>query len=114
MQMEVIPGGYGSGRGTYMSLFIGICKGPHDDDLDWPFQQKIILETLDLTGGGQHASWTVVAGKDLKWMKCWQKPVDEDNDLRGAMEFISHTDLNCKKSRFLVDDTIYFRVSLGH
>ena len=105
----MFPGGTSHGKGTYMSLYIKICNGPHDDDINWPFQQIISLEVLDLTGGGQHDLKTIVPGDDPE---CWQKPVD--NLPRGYPKFIAHTDLNSKNCRFLVDDTICLRVRLAH
>ncbi len=112
LQLELDVDGYGVGKGTHMSLFFKICKGPHDDDLTWPCNQGIILEALDLTGGGQHASTTYEPG--VIGADSWQKPLHRNNKALGQLKLISHTVLCDKNCRFLVDDTLYIRVSLLH
>lgn len=41
MCLRVYLNGDGTGRGTHLSLFFVVMKGPHDALLRWPFNQKV-------------------------------------------------------------------------
>lgn len=44
MCLRVYLNGDGTGRGTHLSLFFVVMKGPNDALLRWPFNQKVGLE----------------------------------------------------------------------
>ncbi len=110
LQLKMYPGGKVTGKGTHISMFFKICEGPHDDDLTWPCNQGVILEALDLTGGGQHVS--SVFRPEKIGHDHLQKPEKGDNRGFGAPMFIAHTNLNHKNSSFVIDNTVYIRVRL--
>ena len=41
MCLRAYLNGDGTGRGTHLSLFFVLMKGPHDALLRWPFNQKV-------------------------------------------------------------------------
>jgi TNF receptor-associated factor 2 len=41
MCLRVYLNGDGTGRGTHLSLFFVVMKGPNDALLRWPFNQKV-------------------------------------------------------------------------
>lgn len=41
MCLRAYLNGDGTGRGTHLSLFFVLMKGPHDALLHWPFNQKV-------------------------------------------------------------------------
>lgn len=41
MCLRIYLNGDGTGRGTHLSLFFVVMKGPHDALLRWPFNQKV-------------------------------------------------------------------------
>lgn len=43
MCLRVYLNGDGTGRGTHLSLFFVVMKGPNDALLRWPFNQKVGL-----------------------------------------------------------------------
>ena len=45
MCIVVFANGLGSGKGTHLSLLIGIMRGEYDDQLQWPFRGKVIIQT---------------------------------------------------------------------
>ncbi|KAG8141907.1 hypothetical protein E2320_006569 [Naja naja] len=47
MCLRIYLNGDGTGRGTHLSLFFVVMKGPNDSLLRWPFNQKVTLMLLD-------------------------------------------------------------------
>ncbi len=47
MRMRVFPFGEKDARGTHLSAYINIMKGPYDPILPWPFRRCIVLTCLD-------------------------------------------------------------------
>lgn len=43
MCLRIYLNGDGTGRGTHLSLFFVVMKGPNDALLRWPFNQKVGL-----------------------------------------------------------------------
>lgn len=48
MCLRVYLNGDGTGRGTHLSLFFVVMKGPNDALLRWPFNQKVGVEQSPL------------------------------------------------------------------
>ena len=46
MCLEVHPNGDGDGKGTRVSVYTCLMKGPFDDHLKWPFGGKIIIQIV--------------------------------------------------------------------
>lgn len=63
MCLRIYLNGDGTGRGTHLSLFFVVMKGPNDPLLRWPFNQKVGpwgpkgggKRLLGLQKGGEHA-----------------------------------------------------------
>nr|XP_056700653.1 TNF receptor-associated factor 2-like [Euleptes europaea] len=47
--VRMYPDGDGIGKGSHLSLFLALAKGPYDDVLPWPFRQKVTFLLLDPT-----------------------------------------------------------------
>ena len=48
MMLKVHPNGFKSSRGYQMSVFIHLRRGEFDDQLQWPFNGEITIETFNL------------------------------------------------------------------
>ena len=44
MCIKIAANGFGSGKGTHLSLFVGITRGEYDDKVQWPFQEKLTIQ----------------------------------------------------------------------
>ena len=51
MCARVYLNGDGLGKGTHLSLFFVVMRGPYDALLPWPFEQKVTLVLLNQTQG---------------------------------------------------------------
>ena len=114
MCVEVVANGYGDGigNGTHVSVFADLMKGDNDDSLTWPFTGTVTFELLNQLEDKNHHKWTVTFPADSKVS---QRVVNGERAPvgRGYPQFISHTALDHQpaiNSRYLVDDSLTFRV----
>ena len=111
LQLQLYPNGHRKGKGTHLSLYIRVCKGPNDDSLTWPFHARLTFKVLDLTGNRAHETNLIEAGEigpDF-----WKRPSDGPNSGIGQSKFLAHVDVNKKGSCFVSDNTLYIGVYLG-
>ena len=113
MGFEVDVRGYDIGEGSHISVFISIEKGDYDADLNWPFLGDITVVLLNQLDDKNHHSVT------LKLTTVSDARVDsfygKVGIARGFPQYIPHSALDydpVKNTRYLKDDTLYFRVSV--
>ena len=106
MLCNISPNGYCDGEGTHLSVFTEVLEGRYDNQLHWPFLGTITFELLNQLGDDNHHRVVIVH--------------DADDDLRvgdivGYQEFLPHSSLGhnpATNTQYLLDDTLYFRVSV--
>ena len=54
MCLKVHASGYGSAKGTHVSVYAYLLKGDHDDTIRWPFTGDIVIEILNWKGDHSH------------------------------------------------------------
>ena len=104
--------GYGSGKGTHVSVFVTVMKGEHDDQLQWPFKGKIVVEMVNWREDKGHREVTF----DFSGIDIINRVTDE-NKVRGPrfgnQQFISHSSLPYNpttNTEYLQDDCLRLRV----
>jgi len=107
MQLNVVPGGYDTAKGVYLSVYLYLMEGPHDDKLLWPLTGKFAVTLLNqVSDTGHHsvinsvedANRIVSSLVDFNAEDVWDQP-----------RFIkTHTLLN---SQYLKNDSLFFEVS---
>ena len=114
MCLEVYPKGNGDGKGTHVSVFTYLMKGPFDDYLKWPFRGEITIQIVNQDGDHDHVEWTAPYNDDT--------PDDSAGRVTGNKEraggwgypqFLAHTDLGynaARKTQYLKDSIIIVRV----
>ena len=65
MSLKVYAGGYGSGKGTHVSMYAYLLKGDHDDTLRWPFTGDIVIDILNWKGDHTHHRKVLQCGDDV-------------------------------------------------
>ena len=103
MGVEVVANGDDEGEGTHVSVYVDMLEGKHDAKLKWPFAGNVTIQILNQLKDKNHYTLTLnetnmVVGEDWGWT-----------------EFITHSKLAydpVKKTQYLKDDTLYFRVSV--
>ena len=106
MRIRVDANGAGDGEGTHVSVYTESLEGRYDDQLHWPFLGTVTCELLNQLADDKHYS-------------CVSLYVT-DNDMqvgssRGCPKFLPHSCLShdpATNTQYLLDDTLYFRVSV--
>ena len=105
MQLNVLPGGYDKGKETYLSVYLYLLKGPHDDKLRWPLEKKFKVTLLNQSSDTEHHSVTrsVDGGKRIICSS-------DSKDVWHKSQFIKT--LTLQHSQYLKSDSLFFKVSM--
>ncbi|XP_065902910.1 TNF receptor-associated factor 4-like [Dysidea avara] len=112
MRLRVYPAGIEGGRGTHLSVFLFLLKGPHDDELTWPLRGEFEFKLLNQIRDREHYSGTMVYG-DLTSNSNAER-VDDGGRVYGhGFQLISNEDLldDTRTCQYLKDDCIFLQVS---
>ena len=111
------PGGYklciridangdGDGKGTHVSIFTKMLEGRYDKQLDWPFHGTVTVELLNQLGDDSHQRRVIKHGSNYDMII---------GSIYGYIKFLPHSSLGhnpATNTQYLLDDTLYFRVSV--
>ena len=104
----------GHGKGTHLSVFLHLMKGPHDDELTWPMREKFEFKLLNQVSDCQHHSVTLIYGHN-DGNDVTGRVTGRDRATAGAgySQFILMKNLYKVSStrHYVKDDSIFFQVS---
>ncbi|XP_029115365.1 TNF receptor-associated factor 2-like [Scleropages formosus] len=104
MCLRIYLNGDGTGRGSHLSLFFVVMRGPSDALLKWPFNQKVTLMLLD-QNNREHI---IDAFRPDVSSSSFQRPVSEMNIASGCPLFCPLSKLDSKNT-YIRDDTIFIK-----
>ncbi|XP_063172601.1 TNF receptor-associated factor 2 isoform X2 [Candoia aspera] len=104
MCLRIYLNGDGTGRGTHLSLFFVVMKGPSDSLLRWPFNQKVTLMLLD-QNNREHV---IDAFRPDVTSSSFQRPISDMNIASGCPLFCPLSKMEAKNS-YVRDDTIFIK-----
>ncbi|GAB0198315.1 TNF receptor-associated factor 2 isoform X3 [Grus americana] len=104
MCLRIYLNGDGTGRGTHLSLFFVVMKGPNDALLRWPFNQKVTLMLLD-QNNREHI---IDAFRPDVTSSSFQRPITEMNIASGCPLFCPVSVMEAKNS-YVRDDAIFIK-----
>ena len=93
MRLRLDPCGFGTGKGTHVSLFFYIRSGPFDDILQWPFKNDVELSLIDQESGAANLTDTVKYSDGPNLTKVYMKPITEENYGFGSYKFIKLSEI---------------------
>ena len=106
MCMRLYLNGDGQGKGTHVSVFFTILKGPYDALLPWPFKQVVRLAILD-QDNNQHAEDSF---RPDPTSVSFQRPKNDANISSGCPLFLQLATLN--NGGFVKDDCMFLRTTV--
>ena len=116
MCVHIYAAGYGDGEGTYLSVFLHLMKGPHDDRLEqsgyWPLKGTFTIELLNQLNNSYHYGHEIVMYDYLR-SKCSEREVEDymNSVGHGYHQFVSHNIIFYNRaSECLKKDTLSFRI----
>jgi len=96
----------GDARGKHLSIFTLMLQGQNDVKLRWPFRGSVKYELLNQLEDDNHYT---------KVSRFTETDKLDVANMKGYPKFLPHVLLNhdfIKKTQYLKDDTLYFRVSV--
>ena len=116
MCVHIYAAGYGDGKGTHVSVFLHLMKGPHDDKLEqsghWPLRGTFTIELLNQLNDSDHYGHKIVMYDYLR-SKCSEREVEDymNSVGHGYHQFVAHNIiLYNRSSEYLKNDTLSFRI----
>ena len=106
MCISVDANGDGTGKGTHVSVYTKLLEGRYDDQLHWPFLGTVAYALLNQLADNKHHSRVSVYGTDYNM---------QVGSSKGYGKFLPHSSLShdpATNTQYLLDDTLYFRVSV--
>ena len=108
MSVTVFPNGFADGRGTHLSVYVSIIRGEFDNQLHWPFNGEVNVQTYNHTTDQWLQNITIVLKESHVDEGAICKPLEFGNDEEGYSKYLSHSTL---RDDYLKDDLISFRVT---
>ena len=62
--LVVYPNGIEYGKGSHVSVFVGLLKGEHDDQLGWPLELDVAIELLNWREDKEHYDRTMTMNSE--------------------------------------------------
>ena len=112
MCLSIDAAGDGNDKGTHLSVYLNLMKGPHDDELTWPLRGEFEIKLLNQISDSKHHLETVTYDDDEDTFD----RVVEGNISEygwGEQQYISNEDLNkvTPTCQYLKDDCLFFQVT---
>ena len=107
MCARVYLNGDGMGKGTHLSFFFVVMKGPFDALLPWPFKQKVTLTILNQTGK-KHVTDSF---RPDRQSNSFQRPTQKEMNVASGCPMFIHQD-QLLNGGFINEDCIFLRVAV--
>ena len=106
---RLYPNGDGMGRGTHLSLYVGIMKGEKDNQLSWPFNKRITFILTDHSDRPKHHELAMETDSSPA-SSSYKKPTAEMNIASGFPQVISLTSLNDGGHVYIKNDCLIVKI----
>ena len=113
-RLNVVPNGYGTGRGSHITVAAQLMRGEYDNELEWPFEGDIRVELLNWRADKNHhlVTFTFNRHNDPDGTFSSRVTNRETATGYGYHQFISHIDMApTTNTEYLRDDYLKLRVS---
>ena len=114
MCLQVDANGYSSGKGTHVSVYACLMRGKHDNQLQWPFEGKLIFDLLNWREDKEHKEHAFNFNRNLGSRVCARVTAPGEFGVGlGNSQFIPHSFLSYNSTtntEYLQDDCLRLRV----
>ena len=113
LRLLVYPNGNGKGESTHLSLVVTVMPGANDDIVEWPMRGVVTVTLLNQLRDDQHVG-LVISLDDSVPEKYRSRKCEPSDSGRGKQRFIPNACLQFNpdtNTQYLMDDTLYFRVT---
>ncbi|KXJ29097.1 TNF receptor-associated factor 4 [Exaiptasia diaphana] len=114
LSASVSLNGDGKGKGTHMSVFICILRGPYDALLKWPFDCRVTFTLLDQNSDPsqrKHLKFTIKPNPSPENAQFLSRPHKaEKNASFGSAKFAKHAEIESRN--YIKDDTVFLKINI--
>ena len=124
MCLRVDAAGYHFGKDNYISVSLYLMKGPNDDELQlsgyWPLHGNFTIELLNQLDSNKHHSYTISLYYDVcefctyRVHPLWSYVSSTAFSGYEINHFMPHDLIYQNNSGYIINNTIYFRISYEH
>ena len=114
MCINVDANGCGLGKGTHVSIFTCIMRGPFDADLKWPFRGDVTIQIVNQAGEDNHQERVIHYTDQTPDVAAGRVTDKERSVARGIFEFLPHSSLGynaASNTQYLRGDSLRIRIS---
>lgn len=108
MCVRLYLNGDGLGKGTHLSLFFVLMRGPCDSLLPWPFRQKVTFKFVDQN----HSEHQVDCFRPDPTSTSFKRPTSDMNIASGCPLFMPLAHLDSNQHAFVRDDTAFIHITV--
>ena len=111
--VDVLPQGYGDGKGTHVSIYTNLMKGQFDDHLKWPFRRDITIQIVNQDGDHDHVEGTILYNDEIPDANAGRVTGKNRAGGWGFCTFLAHAHLGynpAKKTQYGKKGVIIVRV----
>ena len=104
--LKVLAKGEHDGKGTHLSVYLKVLKGPYDSSLKWPITGLVAFELLNQLSDSNHYKQNITFQERNNFKLVFPK---------GISTFIRHSFIvenPAENTQYLMDDCLYFRVEV--
>ena len=105
---RLYPNGDGMGKGSHVSLFFVIMRGPYDGVLTWPFRRKVSMTLIDQVS----SSHLIEAFRSDPSSSSFRRPTTDMNIASGCPMFMPQSAL-AGNNPYVRDDTMFLKIKIG-
>ena len=105
LRARIYPNGDGLGKKTHVSLFLTIHKTENDKDLEWPFNEKVVMSVVGSQGRVLYQDWFAPNSGSSSF----QRPVHDQNIASGIPLFMKQEGID----NFLVNGALMLKIAVG-
>ena len=106
--LVVYPNGIVIGKGSHVSVFVGLLKGAHDDQLAWPMELDVTIKLLNCREDKNHHELTLTMNSD-----CYLVSKNGIKLSPNGLQFIHHSFLpyrNSTNTEYLQNNSLRLRL----
>ena len=116
MCLLVYADGDGDGKGTHMSIFMQLMRGPYDDDLSWPLRGEFEVKLLNQINDIEHRLQNICYDYRAAGAVADRVTKGEKTQLGwGKSEYISNNNLykTTTSCQYLKNDQVFFHIKFN-
>ena len=112
MCLRLFLNGNNEARHSYLSIYSILMRSEYDALLEWPFRFKVTFTLLNQAQSeNDQDHFSAFFWPDIS-SSCFQRPRSNMNDAYGFEKFFSLNELQCHRSSYVRDDTLFIQVAV--